>query len=84
MILTPEQIRVWFLANKDNRAVQTAKTFFDAYADIVERVAEMDPVVDDDGAGGNFCYYCNVLFPKKNGHDPDCIYIAARKLRGKE
>ena len=90
MILTPEQIEEmlvdpgvqWEIGTD---AIETIRS----YADIVEKVAEeqywwnewckfCEAFVhsDYDSGGNKHIDHCD--------HEPDCLYLAARKLRGKE
>ena len=51
-----------------------------AYAEIVQRVAEMDPLTEF-----GYCKCCDMpMFVSAAAHTTDCPYIQARKLRGME
>jgi len=93
MILTPEQIAALdsFVEEclvTERWARNSLVDTLVAYAEIVQRVAEMEAseVLDreyDD------CLFCgktssNDLAPIEEQHAPDCPYVAARKLRGLE
>jgi hypothetical protein len=66
-----------------------------AYVEIVQKVAECDPYCDDSEFPkfmyGGGCHYCeghslpnSPLEGTRCPHAPDCLYLAARKLRGLE
>jgi len=60
-----------------------------AYASIVERVAEMNtPRLYGHADWCVFCHASLSPLPRDrgldSGHAPDCLYLEARKLRGKE
>jgi len=85
MILTPEQIAKDTIQYQGT-GLQPILDTLAAYADIVQRVAEI-------GVRGR-CWFCgkattlvmgddNVLSGTID-HHPDCLYLAARRLRGLE
>ena len=79
MTPTPEQIEIWFQANWSEKAVRTAYEFYKVNADIVQQVAEIHWSIEDD-----FCPFCDEDFAPRGcfDHSPDCLHLAARKLRG--
>lgn len=93
MILTPEQIELIYAELPEGSwrpcCENIAETLV-AYADIVERVAGIATARLYGHA--DWCVFCHrSLSPLPRGgfalesdHAPDCPYLAARKLRGKE
>ena len=81
MILTPEQIEG---VNRPGYVVpnvgwgDVADTLA-AYAEVVQRVAEMRDGQSD--WEEDHCVFCGAYMPR-HGHATDCLYLAARKLRG--
>lgn len=111
MILTPEQIdhnignwaeswnpwdKAWAVSYQH---IEDVFETLAAYADIVQRVAEMDGEIDVGQAWDTLyeCRFCaaevdqdlyqedgRLKRTNKVPHSPDCLYLAARKLRGLE
>jgi len=95
MTLTPEQIDLIYAELPEGSwrpcCEDIAETLVDAYVDIVQRLAEMD--LETNEYGYSYCMFCDageavvgytVLSEpvRKLDHAPDCLYLAARKLRG--
>ena len=85
MILAPEQIAEFFNTRWNHGSIEQAMAdTILAYADIVQRVAEI-------GTRGR-CWFCGKATRLVMGddnlirgvidHSPDCLYLAARRLRG--
>ena len=99
MILTPEQIEQCAVVEIDKTVMlsqyaHVCSTLL-AYADIVQNVAEDEPWIsgigdmNPDGSTEQTmaCVYCDGGYQSTNAiydHEPDCLYLAARKLRGLE
>jgi len=89
MILTPEQIDSFGYSDYKPDRCDLEDTLA-VYADIVERVADMGTVRLFGHA--DWCVFCHQSlsplprggFALESDHAPDCPYLAARKLRGKE
>ena len=57
-----------------------------AYAKVVERVAEMDPLIAHGDADNEWCEcrFCGNTTWVDPDHEPDCPYLEALRLRGLE
>jgi hypothetical protein len=89
MILTPGQIDALLNAEYGDTVTavllkQTVDTLA-TYADIVQRVAEagMETSAADESV---VCKFCGASrdYGRTEPHAPDCLYLAARRLRGME
>ena len=76
-ILTPEQIDA--LTADDVFYIPDVFDTLAAYAEVVQRVAEMRDGQSD--WEEDHCVFCGAYMPR-HGHATDCLYLAARKLRG--
>jgi hypothetical protein len=93
MILTPEEIDRWTQQAGEPSGFGRVADTLAVYADIVQQVAEGEPLTAR--ALNDFkCRYCDrdaswsyrdgAMRPYSKDHDSDCLYLAARKLRGLE
>ena len=88
----PELLRHWeagsgvLVAHLSQSACNDYAETLAAYAEVVQKVAEMEDIVlMEDGARlvGN-CMFCGGLLGLEEEHEEDCPYLQARKLRGLE
>ena len=92
MILTPEQIEQCAVVDTDKTVMlsQYAHVYSTllAYAEIVRWVAKTDPwKYEGYDREIPVCFFCDTASPWPHNadeivHEPDCLYLAARKLRG--
>ena len=99
MILTPERIEDLLSGRAASCPTKHLMDTLAAYAEIVQGMAEAEPFIEElvgDGERDWICWFCgglvdigNVIGQKRQAewkaeHAPDCLYLAARKLRGLE
>jgi hypothetical protein len=104
VILTPEQMDEFVELTRETGYIDICSYEYDgdinsddiadtlaAYAEIVQKVAEVQVLVDavhfHGSAQMSVCPFCgNYTDPEKDmediKHSPDCLYLVARKLRG--
>jgi hypothetical protein len=80
----------------DGQTVEIHETHFAAaqkWAQIVDAVVDLDPICRSSEGLDDGCFFCGVeevghfsanTFVRTQHHAPDCLWVAARRLAGKE